>query len=52
MNISVKQEQTHIHREHACGCQGGGLWGRDGGRLGLADASYYTEKRTTEGPTV
>ena len=28
--LSVKQQQTHIHREHACGCQGGGIWGRDG----------------------
>ena len=34
-NLSVKQEQTHRHREQACGCQGGGGWGRDG--LGVWD---------------
>ena len=25
-NISMKQEQTHRHREQACGCQGGKDW--------------------------
>ena len=24
MNISMKQKQTHRHREQTCGCQGGG----------------------------
>ena len=24
MNLSTKQKQTHILREQACGCQGGG----------------------------
>ena len=35
MNLSMKQKQTHRHREQTCGCQGGwgmrdGGWGRDG----------------------
>ena len=30
MNLSMKQKQTHRHREQTCGCQGGGEWGRDG----------------------
>ena len=25
-NVSMKQEQTHRHREQACGCQGGKDW--------------------------
>ena len=29
MNILMKQEQTHSHREQTCGCQGG-VGGRDG----------------------
>ena len=24
MNLSREQKQTHRHREHTCGCQGGG----------------------------
>ena len=43
MNLPTKQKQTHRHREHTCGCQGGG--GVEEGRtgsLGLADANYYT----------
>ena len=42
MNISMKQKQTHRHREQTCGCQGG--WGVRAewiGSLGLADANYY-----------
>ena len=35
MNIPTKQKQTHRHREHTCGCQGGWVWGRDG--LGVWD---------------
>ena len=27
MNPSVKQKQTHRHREQACGCQGWGVGG-------------------------
>ena len=30
MNLSMKQKQTHRHREQTGGCQGGGIWGRDG----------------------
>ena len=39
MNLSVKQTQSHRHREWTGGCQGGG--GRGGGweSLGLADAN-------------
>ena len=35
MNLSMKQKQTHRHREQTCGCQGGGTWGREG--LGVWD---------------
>ena len=27
MNLSMKQKQTHRHREQTCGGQGGGGWG-------------------------
>ena len=27
MNISMKQKQTHKHREQTCGCQEGGVRG-------------------------
>ena len=30
MNLSMKQKQTHRHREQTCGYRGGGNWGRDG----------------------
>ena len=30
MNLSMKQKQTHGHREQTDGCQEGGGWGRDG----------------------
>ena len=44
MNPSMKQKQTHRHREQICGCQGEGTMGEQWvGRLGLADANYYTE---------
>ena len=32
MNLSMKQKQTQGHREHICGCQGGGE-----GRGGVGD---------------
>ena len=39
MNISMKQKQTHRHREQTCVWQG---WReRWSGSLGLADANYY-----------
>ena len=43
MNLSMKQKQTHRHREQTCGCQGGGLEEGCIGGLGLADANYYIE---------
>ena len=30
MNLSMKQKQTHRHREQTYGCQEGGVWGREG----------------------
>ena len=30
MNLSVKQKQTHRHRERTGDCQGGGGWVREG----------------------
>ena len=35
IDLSMKQKQTHRHREQTCGCQRGGGWGRDG--LGVWD---------------
>ena len=33
MNLSMKQKQTHRHREQACGCQGGEKRRKDGGGM-------------------
>ena len=30
VNLSMKQKQTHRHREQICGCQGEGQWDREG----------------------
>ena len=44
MNLSMKQKQTHRHREQTCGCQGVGHVAEGwSGSLGLADANYYIE---------
>ena len=44
INISMKQKQTHRHREQTYGCQGGAGVGEErNGSLGLADASYYIQ---------
>ena len=44
MNLSMKQKQTHRHREQTCGCQKGGEVGEWGiGSLGVADALLYIE---------
>ena len=53
MNLSMKQKQTHRHREQTCGCQGGRGWGRDG--LGVWNEQlqiiiYRMDKQ--QGPTV
>ena len=40
MNISVKQKQTHRHREQTCGCQG--LGGGVGRELGKASKRVQT----------
>ena len=46
MNLSMKEEQTHRHREQTCGCQEGGRVGEGRtGSLALADANYYIENR-------
>ena len=42
MNLSVKQNQTHRHREKTCDCQGGVGEGRLGS-LGLVDENYYIQ---------
>ena len=52
MNLSMKQKQTHRHREHTCGFQGraGEGWI---GSMGLADANYYLQRmEKQQGPTV
>ena len=30
INLSMKQKETHRHREQTCDCQGGREWGREG----------------------
>ena len=40
MNISTKQKQTHRHREHTCGCQGGAGKEEWTGSLGSIE-NYY-----------
>ena len=36
MNLSMKQKQTHRHREQTCGCLGGGMRKRWIGILGFS----------------
>ena len=44
MNLSMKQKQTHRHREQTCGCQGVREVGEGrNGNLGLAEANYYIQ---------
>ena len=53
MNLSMKQKQTHRHREQTCGCQGGGGWERDG--VGVWDQQMPTsiyKLGKQQGPTV
>ena len=50
VNLSMKQKQTHRHREQTCGCQGGGEgWTRI---LGLADARIIYRMDKQQGLTV
>ena len=35
MNLSMKEKQTHRHKEQICDCQGGWEWEREG--LGIWD---------------
>ena len=30
MNLSTKEKQNYEHRQQTGGCQGGGVWDRDG----------------------
>ena len=40
--LSMKQKQTHSHKEQTCGCQGGEEVGEGWtGSLKLVDADYY-----------
>ena len=41
INMSIKQKQTHRHREQTCSGQGASREGRWTGSLALADANYY-----------
>ena len=53
MNLSVKQKQTHRHREQTCGCKGEGGWGRDEVRVWgekMQTIIYRMDKQ--QGPTV
>ena len=53
MDTSMKQKQTHRHREETCGCQGGGGWGRSG--LGVWGSKMQTityRMGKQQGPTV
>ena len=49
MKLSMKQKQTHRHREQTCGYQGVGEAVGEGeiGNLGLADANYYIQNGQT-----
>ena len=53
INLSMKQKQTHRHKEQICGRQGGGEWERD--KLGVQDQQIQTIIYTIDkqqGPTV
>ena len=42
--LSMKQKQTHSHKEQTCGCQGGEEVGEGWtGSLKLVDADYYIQ---------
>ena len=48
MNLSMKQQQTHRHREQTCGCQGGGGWEREG--LGVWHTEWSKSEREKQIP--
>ena len=53
MNLSMKQKQTHRHRDQTCGGQGRGWQGRDGQGVGdqqMQIITYRVEKQ--QGPTI
>ena len=52
MNLSMRQKQTHRHKEQTCGCRGGRRWGKDG--LGAWDQQMQTilYRKDKQGPTV
>ena len=53
MNLSMKQKQTHRHREQTCGWHGGGEEGEGWtGSLGLVGENYYIRMDKQQGPTV
>ena len=43
--LSIKQKQTHSHREQIYGCQSRVVAEGWIGSLGLVDANYYTQDR-------
>ena len=49
INFSMKQKQTHGHREQTCDCQAGRRVGCALG-FGSADANYYIQDGETNGP--
>ena len=53
MNLSMKQKQTHRHKEQTCGCQGGAEMGK--GWIGSWDQQMQTivqRMNKQQGPTI
>ena len=45
MNLSIKQKETHTHREQICGCQSEKGMGKGwSGSLELGDVTHYIER--------
>ena len=45
MNLSIKQKETHTHREQTCGCQSEKGMGKGwSGSLELGDVTHYIER--------
>ena len=47
MNLTMKQKQTHRHREQTCGCQGGMDW-----EFGISRCKLLYIMNKQQGPTV